>query len=138
MVPLQTEFVFAATVTIGAAVEVGATPDGERRYIPITGGSFAGPRIKGVVLPGGADWQLQRRDGVLEVHALYSIKADDGAVIIVRNDGLLADGGKYFRTAPRFEAPTGPHDWLNKAVFVGSVAGAAQPGAVVVRVFEVL
>jgi hypothetical protein len=136
--PSRTEFTFAATVTIGAAVEVGAAPTGERRYIPITGGSFAGPKIKGVVLPGGADWQLQRRDGVLEVHALYSIKAHDGAVIIVRNDGLLADGGKYFRTMPRFQAPAGPHDWLNKSIFVGSVVGASTPGAVVVRMFRVV
>ncbi len=136
--PLQTEFAFEALVTIAPAVEVGPSSRGTRRYIPITGGTFHGPRIKGVVLAGGADWQLERPDGVLEINALYSIKADDGAVIVVRNSGLVVDHGSYFRTIPQFEAPRGPHDWLNKSVFVGSVAGASQPGAVLVRVFRVL
>jgi hypothetical protein len=91
-----------------------------------------------VVLPGGADWQLDRPDGVTEINALYSMKTDDGAVIIVRNRGLIVAGGSYFRTIPEFEAPKGKHDWLNQSVFVGSVAGAPQPGAVVVRVFRVV
>ena len=136
--PLQTEFAFEALVEIQPAVEVGPSSRGTRRYIPITGGTFHGPKIKGVVLPGGADWQLERPDGVLEIDALYSIKADDGPVIVVRNRGIIAPGGAYFRTAPQFEAPKGPHDWLNRAIFVGSVAGAPRPGAVVVRVFRVL
>ncbi len=134
--PPQTEFVFESLVTISPAVEIGPSSHGTRRYIPITGGTFAGPKIKGVVLPGGADWQLERPDGATEVDATYSIKADDGAVIIVHNRGIIA--GPYFKTVPQFEAPIGPHDWLNKAVFVGSVAGARRPGAVVVRVFRVL
>ena len=104
--------------------------------VPITGGSFAGPKLKGVVLPGGADWQLERPDGVLEIDALYSIKADDGAVIIVHNRGIIA--GDYVRTSPQFEAPKGPHDWLNRSIFVGTLSGARQPGAVVIRVFRVL
>jgi hypothetical protein len=136
--PLQTEFTYEALVNIAPAVEVGPSSRGTRRYIPITGGTFHGPRIKGVVLPGGADWQLERPDGVLEINALYSIKADDGAVIIVHNSGIVVDNGSYFRTVPQFEAPRGRHDWLNKSVFVGSVAGAPQPGAVVVRVFRVV
>lgn len=136
--PLQTELCLEALVTIAPAIEVGPSSHGTRRYIPITGGTFHGPRIKGVVLPGGADWQLERPDGVLEINALYSIKTDDGAVIIVHNPGIVVGGGSYFRTTPQFEAPKGPHDWLNQSIFVGSVAGAPQPGAVVVRVFRVL
>jgi hypothetical protein len=45
---------------------------GERRVIPITGGSFEGPNIKGAVLPGVADWQLVRPDGDLELYARYT------------------------------------------------------------------
>ena len=136
--PLQTEFVYEAVVAIDAAVEVGATPTGTRRYIPITGGTFAGPRIRGTILPGGADWQTSRPDGVTEVDALYTIRTDDGTVIIVRNSGVIADGGAYMRTAPRFEAPAGPHDWLNRAQFLGSVAGGPRPGTVIIRIFRVL
>ena len=136
--PLQTEFVYEAVVTIDAGVEVGATPGGTRRYIPITGGTFAGPRIRGTILPGGADWQTSRPDGVTEVDALYTIRTDDGTVIIVRNCGVIADRGAYMRTAPRFEAPAGPHAWLNRAQFVGSVAGGPRPGTVIIRIFRVL
>lgn len=134
--PLQTEFVYEAVVEIAAPVEVGATPLGQRRYIPITGGTFEGPRLRGTILPGGADWQTSRPDGVTEVDALYSIRADDGTVIIVRNCGVIAAGG-YMRTAPRFEAPAGPHSWLNQSQFVGSVAGGPRPGTVIIRVFRV-
>ena len=135
--PLQSEFVYEAVVEISAAIEIGATPGGTRRYIPITGGTFEGPKIRGTILPGGADWQTSRPDGVTEVDALYSIRTDDGAVIIVRNSGVIAAGG-YMRTAPRFEAPAGPHAWLNQSQFVGSVAGGPRLGTVIIRVFRVL
>ncbi|MBK8477116.1 MAG: DUF3237 domain-containing protein [Opitutaceae bacterium] len=136
--PLQTEFVYEAIVTIDQPVEVGATPHGQRRYIPITGGTFEGTKIRGTILPGGADWQTSRPDGVTEVDALYSMRADDGTVIIVRNGGVITAGGAYMRTAPRFEAPAGPHAWLNEAQFVGSVSGGPRPGTVIIRVFRVL
>jgi len=136
--PLQTEFVYEAIVGIAAPVEVGATPAGNRRYIPITGGSFEGPRIRGTILPGGADWQTDRPDHVTEVDALYSMQAEDGAVIVVRNLGLITHGGAYMRTAPRFSAPSGPHAWLNEAQFVGSVSGGPRPGTVIIRVFRIL
>jgi hypothetical protein len=134
--PLQTEFVYEAVVEISAEVEVGPTPLGTRRYIPITGGTFDGPRLRGTVLPGGADWQTTRSDGATELDALYSMRCDDGTVIIVRNTGIAA--GSYLRTTPRFEAPAGPHAWLNQSQFVGCVAGGSRPGTVVIRVFRVL
>ncbi len=134
--PLQTEFAFEAIVEIKPVVEVGPSSHGNRRYIPIVGGTFHGPKINGVVLPGGADWQLERPDGVVELDALYSLKTEDGAVIMVHNRGLLSGGS--IRTVAQFEAPKGPHDWLNRSLFVGSVAGAPQPGAVLVRFFRVL
>ena len=136
--PLQTEFIYEAVVTIDAAVNVGPTPHGGRRYIPITGGTFQGQRIRGVILPGGADWQTDRPDGVTEADALYSIRSDDGTVIIVRNQGVIAGGGAYMRTGLRFDAPAGPHAWLNESQFVSAIAGGPRPGTVVIRVFRVL
>jgi hypothetical protein len=102
--PLQTEFVYDAVVEIGAPVDVGETAIGHRRYIPITGGTFHGDKLNGVVLSGGADWQTERRDGVTEVDALYSMKCDDGTVIIVHNAGVISNRGNYLRTHTRFEA----------------------------------
>ncbi|MEO8467450.1 MAG: DUF3237 family protein [Gammaproteobacteria bacterium] len=135
------EFVMEFYVTISAAVSVGPSEHGIRRFIPITGGRFAGSGIKGEVLAGGADWQLGRPDGVAEVNAIYSIKTDDGAVIEVENQGIItpANGGiGYARTSPRFHAPNGRYDWLNKTLFVGTIAPAAESGAVIIRVFKVL
>ena len=118
-----TELVMELYVTIAPAVGVGPSDHGIRRFIPITGGRFAGAGIKGEILAGGADWQLGR------------------AVIEVENQGIItpANGGiGYARTNPRFHAPTGRYDWLNKTFFVGTIAPAAESGAVVIRIFKVL
>jgi hypothetical protein len=132
------EFAYEAIVTLEAGTPVGDTPWGARNRIPITGGTFEGPNIKGVVLPSGMDWQLVRADGFLEVYADYMMQADDGALIHVINTGVLGQG--YSRTTPRFEAPNGPHEWLNQAVFVGTL-GLAQGmdvPAVRIRVWKVV
>jgi Protein of unknown function (DUF3237) len=137
-----TELVLEAFVTIAARVSVGQSDDGVRQFIPITGGRFVGKDIKGEVMAGGADWQRVRTDGVVEVNALYSIRADDGAVIVVDNRGIIVPGAPgeigYARTAPRFHAPEGKYDWLNKAAFVGTISPAPDGGAVIIRVFKVL
>lgn len=114
----------------------GETSAGRRRVIPITGGNFEGPEIRGEVLAGGADWQLTRPDGVTEVEAIYDIRTDDGAVIHVVNRGIVAP--PYVRTAPRFDAPRGRYDWLNRAVFVGTLKVAnAERTAVEIGVWKV-
>jgi hypothetical protein len=128
-------FAFEAYVTIGAAQTPGPTPFGGRNRIPITGGHFEGPTIKGKVLPGGADWQLIRSDGAVTLEADYMIEADDGALIHVHNHAVVS--GPYLRCAPVFEAPIGKHDWLNKAIFVGTVTVEPKGDAVRVRVYKV-
>jgi Protein of unknown function (DUF3237) len=128
---------------IEPAIAMGRTPAGERRVIPISGGVFEGVGVKGVVMPGGEDWQLVRSDGVTELDARYWLRADDGALIRVHNRALSAPapsgGARYVRCAPRFEAPVGPHDWLNKAIFVGTLAvdNPARPKVVTLRFFKV-
>jgi hypothetical protein len=84
------------------------------------------------------DWQLIRTDGFVEVLADYMMQADDGALIHVINTGLLGQG--YSRTTPRFEAPNGPHAWLNQAVFLGTIglAKGMDVPAVKIRVWKVV
>ncbi len=134
MIEPRVEFVYEAEAVLGPAVAQGETPDGERRFIPILSGRFAGPLLSGSFIEGGADWQVTRPDGVLLLDAVYAMRTDDGAVIQVRNRGLRAGppevmaamargervdpGSVYFRTAPQFVAPAGPHDWLNRAIFL--------------------
>src|SRR5262245_17443588 len=50
------QFAFEARVTVDKPLVVGPSAHGLRRIVPITGGSFAGPLIKGKIVPGGADW----------------------------------------------------------------------------------
>ncbi|HVT54954.1 MAG TPA: DUF3237 family protein [Xanthobacteraceae bacterium] len=123
-------FAFEEIVTLGQVVEVGKTARGERRIIPITGGHFEGPGIKGEVMPGGWDWQLTRPDGCTDVKADYFLKTDDGAVINVVNTGEICPGTKdapsAVRTHPVFEPPLGKYEWLGKQAFVGTLEGAPE------------
>lgn len=145
-------FAFEARVTVGPPLDIGDVQGTRRRIIPITGGMVAGKRLSGNVLPGGADWQVLRADGVTEVVARYAIQANDGALIPVVNSGLrhappeimrqLTEGRRvdpalvYFRTVPVFHPPDGPHAWLGRSIFLG--IGERQPDLVIIRVFEVL
>jgi hypothetical protein len=133
-------------VTIAPMEIMGEIAAGQGRVIPITGGDVEGPKVKGKVIPGGADWQTQRADGVLELNAHYGIKTDDGVIIevknhvLVRTDAPAVDGQpakRMVRGAVTFVAPKGKHDWLNKSVFVSTLNAPGDPRApVVIRVFE--
>lgn len=121
----QLEFALQLRVTLGEAFAIENTQHGRRTVIPITGGTFEGPRLKGTILNGGADWQLAKGDRT-EVEAIYSIKTDDGVYIHIRNRGIIASAkgeqgqpSFYFRCAPHFEAPEdSPYAWLNNALFL--------------------
>lgn len=138
------EFVFEEIVTLSPAVEVGQTSRGVRRIIPITGGRFEGPEIRGEIMPGGWDWQLDRPDGCTDVVADYFLKTDDGVVINIRNTGSIcrAKEGEApipVRTHPVFEPPLGKYEWLGKQTFVGTL-GMAPEGegpAVRIRIYRV-
>lgn len=135
-----TELVMELKVNIGDPVNIGKSDHGNRRFIPIIGGSFEGKGIKGEVIPGGADWQLTRQDGVTEIEAIYAIKTDDGQVIAVENRGVLAPSAgamPYVRSSPRFQAPEGKYDWLNKRLFTGSITPSPKGDFVLIRVFQI-
>ena len=140
---LQAEFVFEVRAELSPAIVNGETSDGRRLAIPITGGDFTGENIRGDVLAGGADYQLVRPDGVTEVHAVYMIRTDDGALINVVNDGIIVPpasqgGAPYIRTTPKFTAPVGKYDWLNKNVFLSNlVVKPERPGMVFVQIYRV-
>jgi len=123
----QLEFALQLKVTLGEAYTCGETQHGQRTIIPITGGTFEGPNIKGTIINGGADYQLNNKaTGRTELEAIYCIKTDDGVNIHVRNRGIINSGideqGNptfYFKAAPQFEAPVdSKYAWLNNAIFV--------------------
>jgi hypothetical protein len=124
-------YVFTLHVDLAPPQCFGRTSFGERRFIPITGGRFEGPKIKGKILPGGGDWNAARSDGVVHVLAKYTIQVEDGTLINLTNEGygrasqktmdgvfgddpskaLIANGGTdwYTKTFPKFEVTDGPH-----------------------------
>jgi hypothetical protein len=130
--PIDLRFVMELLVEIGPALGVGSTPRGLRRVIPTTGGSFEGPDLRGIVVPGGADWNLRRPDGVAEIWARYTLQTDDGILISVTNAGLARGTpgapDRYARTVPTFEVGHGRYAWLERSVFVGTLE--RHPGGV--------
>jgi hypothetical protein len=139
------EHVLSVYAAIGAPVSMGRTPQGQRRVIPISGGTFEGRDMQGIILPGGEDWQLVRDDGVTELDARYWLLTEDEVVIRVHNRALVVPptpaGTKVpVRSSVTLEAPLGKYDWLNKAVCVGtlSVDRARQPAVVMLRFYQVV
>ena len=134
------ELLYRSVVTLGEAIQVGETPRGVRRIIPITGGTFEGPELRGEILPMGWDWQLDRSDGCSDIVADYFLRTDDGVVVNVVNTGTLcmpAPGAPVpppARTSPVFEAPLGDYEWLTRGAYVGTLGfdpSVTQPHVVI-------
>jgi len=137
-------------VRIAEPIEIGLIAGNLRRVIPIAGGEVLGP-IHGKVLPGGADFQIMRADGVTDLHARYVIETGERQLIYVENSGVrygppdlmekLRRGEAvdpaliYFRTTPRFETAAPRYEWLMRNLFLCS--GARYPDRVEVRFFQV-
>ena len=141
----QLEFALQLKVTLGQAFSIENTQHGRRTVIPITGGTFEGPGIKGTIINGGADYQLANAQGRTELEAIYCIKTDDDIYIHVRNRGIIAGGqdadGKptfYFKAAPQFEAPAdSKYGWLNNALFICAPDFSQQFQGIVLNVWKV-
>lgn len=115
--------------------DLGPTPGGHRRVVHVTGGSFAGPRLRGTVLPGGGDWLVGRADGSRRLDVRITLRTDDGALIYAHYPGVFhappdvveriqrgatVDAAEYyFRVAPMFETGSPKYDWLNRIVASG-------------------
>ena len=138
-------------VDVGAPVVVGETGQGLRRVIPILGGRVSGPRLRGSILPGGADYQLIESDGRTTLEARYVLRLDGDALVYVVNTGIRSGPPEvmarilrgeavdpalvYFRTVPRFETAAPAYRWLTRPLFLAS--GARHPDRVEITVFEV-
>jgi hypothetical protein len=150
---MNTRLLMTLRVDVATPLNIGAVPYGTRRTVPITGGQFEGPRLRGTVLPGGsADWVLLRADGVLELDLRVTLRTGDGALISMKSFGLrhgpaevMAALGRgeavdpatyYFRTTPRFETAHRTYAFLNRLVAVAS--GDRRAEGPIYTVHEVL
>ena len=142
------------TVRIAAAPpqKLGTVPRGIRSIVPVTGGDFDGPQLRGKILPGGGDWLLLRSDEVLELDLRITLETDDHALIYMMFQGVrhgppdaIAALGRgevvdpasyYFRTVPRFETAAEKYAFLNRMIALG--VGEARPDGAVHRIDEIL
>jgi Protein of unknown function (DUF3237) len=145
------QLLFEVRGALDAAVVVGETPVGLKRVVPILGGTFSGPEMRGTIVPGGADWQYVRPDGVTVVEARYLLRTDDEVLIEVHNRGIrhgpaetmkrLAAGESvdpseyYFRATPVLTAPAGKYEWLNRNLFV--CTGARYATAITLWIYRI-
>jgi hypothetical protein len=150
--PPDLEFAFEVRVEVAEPTVIGELPTGLRRIIDIVGGTFEGPSIRGVLLPGGADWQLIQEDGFTLVDARYTLRCDDGHLIYVSNVGIRhaapeimrrLNAGEpvdpaeiYFRAVPKFETAAPELAWLMRSLFIST--GERYPSQVVIRFWRVL
>jgi hypothetical protein len=136
---------------VGPLVSLGQGKHGERRYVPLGGGSVQGPELNGSLVEGGVDWQVLRADGVLDIAAHYVIRTDDGALIEVQSDGMrhgapevmaqLARGealprdAYFFRTVMRFQ--TGAPAWLHLNKVLALAVGQREATCVLLDVYRI-
>ena len=145
------EYAFTIRAEIGRTMTGGSSRNGERLHIAIAGGRVEGPRLGGTIAPGGSDGPPPPPAGASRLRARYPIGAPARTPLLVRNEGIRVSSPEvltrlrageavdpaeyYFRTTPVFEAPDGPHAWLNDAMFVASLCRSGD--AVVVDVYRV-
>jgi hypothetical protein len=149
---LSEQPIFTVRCGLGSIQKLGSTPYGERRIINILDGTVEGPKLSGKILPGGADWQIVRSDGVVHLQARYTLETDSGGLVLVEAEGyrhgppeVMARLARdetvdpslyYFRTLMRFETADPAAAWLNRILAIGR--GARANKAVRIDVFEVL
>jgi hypothetical protein len=154
MSDLKTEFLctVAAHVDWRNVIDLGTTPHGIRQIVYIKGGTFEGPKIKGVVLPGGGDWFVRRTDQMVELDVRCVLRTDDNHLIycclkginemtaevaIKAISGESIDSSKYyFRVTTVVETGSKKYDWLNRIVAVG--VGNLMPAGVEYKIYMVL
>lgn len=153
MSQLSSRPLFTIEMNLHPIQEVGVTPMGGRRIVPVAGGRFEGDRLRGTVLPhAGSDWLLARRDGSFQQDVRLTLQTDAGELILMSYRGVrhsspevaakIARGEPvsrseyYLRIAPFFETAAEQHAWLNTIVSVG--IGERSARGVTYDIFEIL
>jgi Protein of unknown function (DUF3237) len=138
--------IYHLEATVAQPLDVGDTPQGHRRIVALTGGTFAGPQLNGQLIPGAsADWQIVLPDNTTLGDIRYTLRTESGDLLYVRSRSIRhgsaevlarlaggddVDAGEYtFRTSTHIETASTEFDWLNKGIFIS--VGGRQTGAVV-------
>lgn len=131
-------------------VSIGQTPAGQRRIATVTGGTFTGERLNGIVIPGN-DWVIIRPDGVMVIDVRLTLRTADGALVYLVYQGrfiaapdAMVEFSRGARLNPdeysltivaRFESGDDRYIWLNDIVAVGT--GEQTPSGPIYEIFEI-
>lgn len=129
---LESAFLMELSLDVADQLDAGHTS-----IAPVTGGTFGGPRLKGTVRDGGADW-ITQVSGHSSLDVRITLDTDDGEIIYMTYTGVIhrADNGLYWRVRPIFQTVSEKYDWLNHIVCVGK--NKQISGKVAYDVFEIL
>jgi len=150
---LPTRLLFTLEIFLHPIHDLGATPYGKRRLVPVSGGRFEGPRLRGEVIGNvGGDWLIQRADDTFRSDVRLALRTDDGALISMTYSGIrhaapevseriargedVAPSEYYLRTAAFFETASPDHRWVNDLIAVG--VGRRLPQSVIYDLHEIL
>lgn len=154
------EFVFEIDLNFTRTHNINNMPTGAGRgAVYLDSGTVKGPYLNGIALPdSGGDWALFRPDDVLSFDARYMLQADDGTLILLRNNGYLwgrspevmarirawifengpevPESDYYLRANPTFEVERGKYDWLMRHVIIG--VGRRKEAGNILRYYALL
>jgi Protein of unknown function (DUF3237) len=132
---------FTVDARLGPLEDHGATRAGHRRVIPIAGGRVSG-LFEAELLPGGADWQVVRPDGTIEIDTRYSARTAAGEFVHFRTSGVRSGppgvlaallrgeavdpAEYYFRVAVYLETSAPRLAALERSLFVASAVRGAD------------
>lgn len=152
MAEIRTVHLMTLTLSVGGMQTIGATPGGNRRIGLVSGGTFQGERLRGTVLPGGADWVMVRGDGSNTADVRLVLETDNNSLIGMTYRGIRhgptavmerlyrgenVDAADYYlRTAVAFETAAPKYDWLNRIIAIGTGRRASE--GPIYEIFEVL
>jgi hypothetical protein len=132
---------FTVDARLGPLEDHGLTRAGHRRVVPVAGGQVSGA-LDAEILPGGADWQLVRPDGAIEIDTRYSARTAAGEYVHFRTSGVRSGppavlaallrgedvdpASYYFRVAVYLETSAPRLAFLERSIFVASAVRAAD------------
>ena len=135
---LRSEFLLDLVFDKGQANSVGF-PGGNRVVVPVTGGAFEGPKLKGTVVGPGGDWIAARPDGSSVRDLRLLLQTDDAQKIYMNCRGIAytpPGGTLWARIRPMFETGAAKYVWLNTIVAVGVFR--PTPEKVAYRIYRIL
>ncbi len=117
------------------------TRAGHRRVVPIVSGQVSG-LLEAEILPGGADWQLVRPDGTVDIDTRYSARTAAGEYVHLRTAGVRSGpppvlaallrgepvdpADYYFRLAVHLETAAPRLAGLERSLFIASAVRGAD------------